>query len=398
MVFFTFFSGIFTRVMFLVHGVVSVYLVVLYKNNDTIYWWLCTGLFLLLIESFYTIVIRKGKEYKYFWPSSFLYMLTVIPAIWVAELAILNEKLKSGPKNCTLTAEQNYDKFGGLITVRTDSGQLAQKFSKLGLILLIIVGRWLLPRGELTRDQLSSLLLVYVANAADIMELFEVFDQEPNLWCIQGVALAVLATYTWSFLQFTLVFTATAETVPDTKPPALEENKTNRSGDDHTKLPKYIKKLIKQKQKDELAKIENNTDLRAAVDQMRQLKAYKDRGRQARFSIHDTALEVVQVQREVRREEEILEKQIKQRQKLKLHGDLYSILTLMLMQDGPFLIVRLVLIIAYHVDALLHIFFTGKNAMALALLIYRLVILVMESSEDEEEIDKDSEFYELSKA
>lgn len=50
--------------MFLVHGVVSVYLVVLYKNNDTIYWWLCTGLFLLLIESFYTIVIRKGKEYK----------------------------------------------------------------------------------------------------------------------------------------------------------------------------------------------------------------------------------------------------------------------------------------------------------------------------------------------
>ena len=42
-------------------------------------------------------------------------MLTVIPAIWVAELAILNEKLKSGAKNCTLTAEQNYDKFGGLV-------------------------------------------------------------------------------------------------------------------------------------------------------------------------------------------------------------------------------------------------------------------------------------------
>ena len=52
---------------------------------------------------------------------------------------------------------------------KIDSGQLAQKWSKLGLILLIIVGRWLLPRGELTRDQLSTLLLVYVANAADIM-------------------------------------------------------------------------------------------------------------------------------------------------------------------------------------------------------------------------------------
>lgn len=50
-----------------------------------------------------------------------------------------------------------------------------------------------------------------------ISELFEVFDQEPILWCKEGVAMAVLATYTWSFLQFTLVFTATAETVPDTK-------------------------------------------------------------------------------------------------------------------------------------------------------------------------------------
>ena len=55
------------------------------------------------------------------------------------------------------------------VTITIDTGQLAQKWSKLGLILLIIVGRWLLPRGELTRDQLSTLLLVYVANAADIM-------------------------------------------------------------------------------------------------------------------------------------------------------------------------------------------------------------------------------------
>ena len=38
------------------------------------------------------------------------------------------------------------------------------------------MGRWLLPRGELTRDQLSSLLLVYVANAADIMGKFQFYD------------------------------------------------------------------------------------------------------------------------------------------------------------------------------------------------------------------------------
>ena len=55
------------------------------------------------------------------------------------------------------------------VAINTDSNTLAKKWSELGLILIIILARWLLPRGELTRDQLSSLLLVYVANAADIM-------------------------------------------------------------------------------------------------------------------------------------------------------------------------------------------------------------------------------------
>ena len=49
------------------------------------------------------------------------------------------------------------------------SQEFSQKFSELGLILVVITGRWLLPRGEITRDQLSALLLTYVGTAADIM-------------------------------------------------------------------------------------------------------------------------------------------------------------------------------------------------------------------------------------
>ena len=44
------------------------------------------------------------------------------------------------------------------------------------------MGRWLLPRGELTRDQLSTLLLVYVANAADIMGKLSVESLSENLF------------------------------------------------------------------------------------------------------------------------------------------------------------------------------------------------------------------------
>lgn len=38
------------------------------------------------------------------------------------------------------------------------------------LIFVLILGRWMLPKGKLTRDQLSQLLLVYIGIAADILE------------------------------------------------------------------------------------------------------------------------------------------------------------------------------------------------------------------------------------
>ena len=43
------------------------------------------------------------------------------------------------------------------------------------LMLILIIGRWMLPKGDLTRDQLSQLLLVYIGTAADIIEFFDSF-------------------------------------------------------------------------------------------------------------------------------------------------------------------------------------------------------------------------------
>lgn len=39
------------------------------------------------------------------------------------------------------------------------------------LLILLILGKWLMPvAGDLTRDQLSQLLLIFVGTAADILE------------------------------------------------------------------------------------------------------------------------------------------------------------------------------------------------------------------------------------
>lgn len=67
---------------------------------------------------------------------------------------------------------------------------------------------WFCLPGDLTRDQLSQLLLVYIGTAADIIEFFDSFKdekiaQEPIL------VLLTLAIWSWSLLQFTVVLTAT---------------------------------------------------------------------------------------------------------------------------------------------------------------------------------------------
>jgi hypothetical protein len=43
-------------------------------------------------------------------------------------------------------------------------------------LLLLVIGRWLLPKGQMSREQLSQLLLIYIAAAADIVELTEIYE------------------------------------------------------------------------------------------------------------------------------------------------------------------------------------------------------------------------------
>jgi hypothetical protein len=60
------------------------------------------------------------------------------------------------------------------IDTRIDS-ELKVQFLEQLLLVILIVGRWMLPKGEISREQLSQILLAYLAIASDIVELFDVF-------------------------------------------------------------------------------------------------------------------------------------------------------------------------------------------------------------------------------
>jgi hypothetical protein len=50
-----------------------------------------------------------------------------------------------------------------------DSSQWVVMVEQL-LLFVLILGRWMLPKGKISRDELSQLLLVYIGMAADIIE------------------------------------------------------------------------------------------------------------------------------------------------------------------------------------------------------------------------------------
>ena len=87
------------------------------------------------------------------------------------------------------------------------------------LMLILIIGRWMLPKGEMTRDQLAQLLLIYIGTAADIIEFFDSFKDE-KVNTNKVLCIMVLTIWSWSLLQFTVLLT------PPKNPPKRLENPT----------------------------------------------------------------------------------------------------------------------------------------------------------------------------
>lgn len=216
---FKFICALITRSLFILVSLTGVWRVTWVKKDPN--YWFLTFLFLpLVIEMIITLKRRKGQDYKWFSPPIFLFLISIIPSIWLLELHHQQDKA-SDPQCKRLNSWENVRE---LITLNETVGNLTtQNYLKSInqllstvcsndwilalhqiLLILLIVGKWLLPLGGgVTRDELSQLLLIFVGTAADILEftsetLSDVKENSPELVYI------ILAVWTWSMLQFPL--------------------------------------------------------------------------------------------------------------------------------------------------------------------------------------------------
>ncbi|KAF2903809.1 hypothetical protein ILUMI_02361 [Ignelater luminosus] len=208
-------KAVITRLVFAAHGFIAIWQVTIFKKNIFL-WYLSSPILLLFFEGLFTLTIKENQEWKWFCPSVFLYLASVVPAIWLLELDKVERRLKTREEtfNLTASAGANLKDLHNLIGVQIKLPEinlstetwitLIEQF----LMLILIIGRWMLPKGELTRDQLSQILLVYIGTAADIIEFFDSFKDD-KVASEPILVILTLAIWTWSLMQFTVVLTAT---------------------------------------------------------------------------------------------------------------------------------------------------------------------------------------------
>ncbi|KAK5622828.1 hypothetical protein CRENBAI_024287 [Crenichthys baileyi] len=213
----SFLCAIITRALFILVSLVAVWRVAWVKENH--YYWLLTFLFLpLVVEMIITLRKRKGQDYKWFSPTMFLFLISIIPSIWILELH--HQQNKALDYKCNRLNFSEYirqmiiqpeeSRNNTASSVLKNISDMVSNFCQNNwilalhqiLLILLIIGKWLLPLGGgVTRDQLSQLLLIFVGTAADILEftsetLDDVKDNTAH------VVYIILAVWTWSMLQF----------------------------------------------------------------------------------------------------------------------------------------------------------------------------------------------------
>ncbi|XP_046888621.1 transmembrane protein 26b [Hypomesus transpacificus] len=212
-----FICAVITRFLFILVSLIGVWRVVMVKN-DGVYWFLTILYLPLVIEMVLTLKRRKGKDYEWFSPAIFLFLISIIPSLWLLELH--HQENKSSDYRCDKldsaesikafinmwqNSSNGSEPFKGSVTLLSSvcANNWILALHQI-LLILLILGKWLLPTGVgVTRNQLSQLLLVFVGTAADILEftsetLSDVKDSSPN------VVYIILGVWTWSMLQFPL--------------------------------------------------------------------------------------------------------------------------------------------------------------------------------------------------
>ncbi|CAF4115539.1 unnamed protein product [Rotaria magnacalcarata] len=319
---------------------------------------------------------------------------------------------------------------------------------EISFMFVIILGRWLLPKGNISHSALSQLLLVYLSLASDILDLLTLFSEQ-EIYLSSPMVHIILIVFSLCMFQFTLNLTATRgrsfyaefdntdievhQSAPHSKPiPKSTPIK-------HKLLDKSILPIISSSTVRPLATTTTNLTPRAKsrassvciisppdtifgnaditsdhemkvnrsanttysltpqltfdeVDRIENVSRPPMTHRQSASSLNSLHSSLWNASRSKYESRKSLADSmrifIRKRSSKFLRSEIWSILVTLSLQDGPFFAVRLVAIIVYRVRSFLTYFFTFKNFLILIFQLYRIVSICLETDEHEKEFEE----------
>lgn len=302
-------KAIIAGLIFIGHGLIAIYRVVDITKDES-YWWLSIAIICLMIEGIWTLT--TNQHWQMFSPTVCLYLVTVVPCIWLIELDMLDKRRENEKSSNTTFPEASAEAVSKVATppfstelldnpmaIFTSDNPIPENMisyitsyiiiEQMSL-LVVIIGSGIIPKTYITSDQKAQMLHAFIGKAADVIGVFDsIKDETVNMnptFCY-----TTLLVWSWSLIQFTLVIT-----------PQSQEDPT--------------------------------PDIPDQVESM---------GERAKNYCHSS--------------------------------DVWVILKDVILQDGPFFIFRLVLVTYYRHISYINIFFLCKNSLIIIVQVYRLFVV-----------------------
>ncbi|XP_060593509.1 transmembrane protein 26-like [Ruditapes philippinarum] len=219
------FRAILTRLLLLTHCVVAILIVA--KTVDVRFYGIFAPyIFFFLLETSVILYCRWGCEWSRICTCFCIYLSTVVPVLWILRLHDANQDGGSakGLNDTTTTATATNTTTIPPLSITNGGNNTSDELfqaSKLttfllnvgpislleqSMMFLVILCRWLLPRGRIDRNSLSQLLIMYSAISADILDFSEIFNKD-QIKHSGPFRYVVLGVWSWSLVQFVVVIT-----------------------------------------------------------------------------------------------------------------------------------------------------------------------------------------------
>lgn len=241
-------------------------------------------------------------------------------------------------------------------------------------VLMLIIGRWTLPKGSISRNQFSQIILIYIATAADIVEFSETYTDEQVRARTERAKIynEVMAVWGWSVMQFSITIALPEdglkqEEEDEEDPASAKWRQTNRVAP----MSYLHYKAMLTKGWD--AESQKGPGVPETVQWRGKYEVKMDETAKPRESnvVDDDDAGCCVGRREFKT-------------CLAKNMELITCLIPVFMQDGPFFGYRMVLIIRYKVFTPMIILLTVKNALVIIVQIYRIIILYCYEPPDDE--------------